>query len=226
LTRNYPSDRWHPTLPRYHGAACRSLRRVYAEGVALRRFPLPRVIANVTAPLPPRPAAGALADAHAGAVRGYFQRAVGRHDLAEDLTQEVFLRVVRATDRYEARGRERAWLFTIAHRVLIDHFRRRKASPFSTFTAAPGTRQRAEQTDDVPACAPATQELRVVLEDALLRLPDEDREIFLLAELAGLSYAEIADACATTHAAVRSRVYRARIALRDALAPSSSQPRR
>jgi RNA polymerase sigma-70 factor (ECF subfamily) len=160
------------------------------------------------------------------ALRGYFRRAVGRHDLAEDLTQEVFLRVVRATDQYQARGRERAWLFTIAHRVLIDHFRRRKASPVALATAAPGPRHHAELTDVEPAGVPATQELRVVLEDALLRLPDEDREIFLLAELAGLSYAEIADACASTHAAVRSRVYRARLALRAALAPSPSQPRR
>lgn len=179
----------------------------------------------MTAPLPPRPAADGLADAHAAALRGYFRRAVGRPDLAEDLTQEVFLRVVRGADHYEARGRERAWIFTIAHRVLVDHFRRQKVSSSPLPTRASRTQPGIDPIDDDRSSVPATQELRVVLEQALLRLPEDDREIFLLAELGGLSYAEIGETCGLTHAAVRSRVYRARLALRAALtaAPPSSR---
>jgi hypothetical protein len=63
--------------------------------------------------------AAALADAHAPAVRAYFRRALGRPDVADDLTQEVFVRVLRFAGGYEARGRDRAWLFTIARRVLV-----------------------------------------------------------------------------------------------------------
>ena len=66
----------------------------------------------------------------------------------------------------------------------------------------------------------ATQEVRVLLQRALHALETLDRDAFLLAEVAGLSYAEVAAVLDTSHAAVRSRVYRARLALRAALAPS------
>ncbi len=64
----------------------------------VRLFPFPPVIDSVTVPFPPD-AAGTIADAYGSAVRGYFHRALGRRDLAEDLTQEVFVRVVRSADR-------------------------------------------------------------------------------------------------------------------------------
>ena len=154
--------------------------------------------------------AAALADAHGPAVRAYFRRAVGRPELAEDLAQEVFLRVVRFADGFEGRGRDRAWLFTIAHRVLIDHVRSGRSQ-----AAAPSE-------PPVEASAPPTQEVRVLLQRALQALDRLDRDAFLLAEVAGLSYAEIAVVLDTTHAAVRSRVFRARVALRAALAPSAA----
>ena len=176
----------------------------------VRLFTFPPVIDSVTVPFPPD-AAGTIADAYGSAVRGYFHRALGRRDLAEDLTQEVFVRVVRSADRYDARGRDRAWVFTIAHHVLLDHFRQRAA-------------QLEEPGDVIERLVPATQELRASIEQALLRLPEDDRNVFLLAELAGLSYAEIAVTCNTTHAAVRSRVYRARLALRAALTPPPRVP--
>jgi RNA polymerase sigma-70 factor, ECF subfamily len=154
--------------------------------------------------------AAALADAHAPAVRAYFRRALGRTDIAEDLTQEVFVRVLRFADRYEDRGRGRAWLFTIANRVLVDHLRRGEPA------RAPADDCAAEALPAVPAM----QELRVLLQRALDGLDAIDRDAFLLAEAAGLSYAEIAMVLDLSHAAVRSRVSRARLALRSALAPA------
>src|SRR5688572_2725329 len=74
-------------------------------GSIVRLFASPPVIDSVTVPFPPD-AAGTIADAYGSAVRGYFHRALGRRDLAEDLTQEVFVRVVRSADRYDARGRD------------------------------------------------------------------------------------------------------------------------
>jgi RNA polymerase sigma-70 factor (ECF subfamily) len=159
--------------------------------------------------------AAALADAHGPAVRAYFRRAAGA-DVADDLAQEVFLRVVRFADGFEARGRDRAWLFTIAHRVLVDHVRQ---SSRAVPSASPVTRA-GEYPADVEAAVAATQEVRVLLQRALHALETLDRDAFLLAEVAGLSYAEVAAVLDTSHAAVRSRVYRARLALRAALAPS------
>ena len=170
---------------------------------------------SVTAPMSASTLAAALAEAHGPALRAWFRRATGRADVADDLAQEVFLRVVRFADGYEHRGRDRAWLFAIAHRVLVDHVRS---------TARPGAAPAAPAGDagDHPhdgAVAP-TQEVRVILQRALVALDAADRDAFLLAEVAGLSYAEIATVLEMSHAAVRSRVYRARLALREALRPA------
>jgi RNA polymerase sigma-70 factor (ECF subfamily) len=146
-----------------------------------------------------------LFDEHGGAVRRYFRRLTGDHASADDLAQEVFLRVVRAADAYEPAERERAWLFRIARNVFLDGRRRASRSPIVD--------QRADT-----AIAPA-QPLRSGIREALHALPVEDREAFLLAEIAGLAYAEIASATRSTVPAVRSRIYRARLALRARLSP-------
>ncbi len=165
--------------------------------------------------MPASGVAAALADAHGPAVRAYFRRAAGV-DVADDLAQEVFLRVVRFADGFEARGRDRAWLFTIAHRVLVDHFRQ---SSRAVPSAPPPTVLGEDGAADIERPC-ATQEVRVLLQRALHGLEPLDRDAFLLAEVAGLSYAEVAAVLDTSHAAVRSRVYRARLALRAALAPT------
>jgi RNA polymerase sigma-70 factor (ECF subfamily) len=125
---------------------------------------------------------------------------------AEDLAQEVFLRVLRALPAYEERGMERAWVFRIARNVCLDHIRARNRAP----TAVP--------VDDRPWLAtPPRQAARAAIDEALGRLGEEERQAFLLREVAGLGYAEIADATGTTKDAVRSRIHRARLALRQTL---------
>jgi RNA polymerase sigma-70 factor (ECF subfamily) len=150
--------------------------------------------------------AGLIAE-YGRALRGYFRRATGGGDVADDLVQEVFVRVAAAT--YEPRGRERAWLFTIAHNVLVQHLRRQ---PRQTVVLHEGHE---------PAGA-AHQDLRAALDQALQQLPDLDRHVFLLSELGGLTYAEIAASCNLSHASVRSRIFRARLALRERLLPPTS----
>ena len=73
-----------------------------------------------------------------------------------------------------------------------------------------------------PSSAP-TQELSIVLTEALAALADIDRDVFLMREVGGLSYDEIAVACDLTTTAVRSRLHRARQQLREALAPALRQ---
>src|SRR5215831_19183816 len=71
----------------------------------------------------------------------------------------------------------------------------------------------------VEQIAPPSQSVSLDLDQALAALSSDDRDAFLLAEVGGLSYAEIAVASGSTVAAVRSRIYRARLALRERLMP-------
>jgi RNA polymerase sigma-70 factor, ECF subfamily len=154
----------------------------------------------------PRVEVADLFDRHGRAVRHYFRAATGNPQLADDLAQDVFVRVVRGLGDYEPRERERAWLFRIARNILLDHRRRLAARPsISGLVAEP--------------VISATQALSASLDSALARLPEMEREAFLLAELGGLTYDEIARVLQITVPAVRSCIYRARLALRTLLSP-------
>jgi RNA polymerase sigma-70 factor, ECF subfamily len=157
------------------------------------------------------PTAADLFERHHLAIYRYLLRMTGSREVAEDLTQEVFVRVVRSSERYEERERERAWLFRIARNLRTDHLRHERRTPAS------------DTLWGVDVAGAAMQGLRLSLSQALDDLEANDREVFVLAEISGLSYAEIAAVCVTTPAAVRSRIYRARQALRAALAGSAPQ---
>ena len=141
--------------------------------------------------------------AHHHKVFKYFCRAVGRGDTARDLTQEVFLRVTRARVPDADPSGHRAWVFKIARNLVLNHLR-------------DGAR-RGQSVELVDAAAPATQELTVALHQALAALAEVDRDVFLLRESAGLSYDEIAAACELSVEAVRGRLRRARLELRESL---------
>jgi RNA polymerase sigma-70 factor (ECF subfamily) len=155
------------------------------------------------------PAAGDLFERHHLIVFRFLRRMTGSAASAEDLAQEVFLRVVRGLEGYQDRFRERSWIFRIARNVLADRYRESQRSP-----------PHLPLQDAFATTVPASQGLRVVLDQALAHLPDDDREAFLMREVGGLGYEEIADAMGSTRDAARMRIYRARIALREALGPS------
>jgi len=142
---------------------------------------------------------------HRQGVLRYLSRVIGQAELARDLTQEVFLRVSRATapDRTDER---RAWVFSIARNLALNHLRDRSRHP--------------RPVDLVETHTPATQELGVALDRALASLDVVDRDTFLLREVAGLSYEEIAATSNLTVAAVRNRLHRTRQQLREQLAPT------
>lgn len=140
------------------------------------------------------------------AVFRYFRRMTGRGDLAEDLTQDLFLRALRGIVRYEERDREQAWLFRIARNLLLDHWKSETRKPASL-----------DPTDGFTLSQPPTQSFSFSLQQALQKLQRPDREALILCEVGGLSYAEIAEVSETTVNSVRSRIYRARRFLRDEL---------
>lgn len=140
---------------------------------------------------------------HRHGVFRYLCRIVGQTDAAHDLTQEVFLRVARTRVPDADPASRRAWVFRIARNLALNHLRDGQRRPHLVEAA-----DRAE---------PAVQELGAALNEALAALSETDRDVFLLREMAGLRYGEIADACELTVEAVRARLHRARQQLRTTL---------
>lgn len=144
--------------------------------------------------------------AHRSGVVRYLTRAVGHPDAARDLAQDVFVRVAQAPRLPVGASAQKSWLFTIARNLAIDHHRRRairdagRTEPTLTETARP------ETTHDA-----------AVVNQALDSLDPLARDVFVMRELAGLSYTEIAEACGLSADAVRSRIHRARLQLREHL---------
>lgn len=149
--------------------------------------------------------ADVLFSAHRDGVFRYLCRLVGYRQAGE-LTQEVFLRVARGPVPVADEARRRAWVFSIARNLACNHVR--------------DDRRRGVPVDLEDAPAPPTQEVAAALREALDRLAPLDRDVFLMRETAGLSYAEIAAACDLSPDAVRSRLHRARQQLRAALSPA------
>src|SRR5687768_5594596 len=142
-------------------------------------------------------------------LRRYLGRACGETELARDLTQEVFLRVSRVAIPVASEHQLAGWLFRIARNVMLDHHRQRNRRP-------------EEALERVDKARGASQETSTALNQALSTLPELDRDVFLMRETSGLSYDEIANACELTPDAVRNRIHRARLQLREVLAASLS----
>lgn len=148
-------------------------------------------------------------------VYGFFCRRISDPANAEELTQETFFALLRATNRYEPRALFRTYLYAISFKILRAH--RRKAAFRATFF---GHRN--------PVWNPAMQdatESGLWVRRAVEKLDPLDREIVMLREFEQLSYAEIADLLELPLNTVRSRLFRARTALRDLLEPSASPPK-
>lgn len=156
--------------------------------------------------------ATALFDAHQAGLVRYLTRALGQRDAARDLAQDVFVRVCR-TDVWPGTDTERrAWLFRIARNLVIDHGRRQVI-------------RRVEVASAIDHARAATQDTALSVNEALAALDPLDRDVFLMREVAGLSYAEIGAACDLTPDAVRNRIHRARLALRTHLSSSIAERR-
>jgi RNA polymerase sigma-70 factor (ECF subfamily) len=142
-------------------------------------------------------------------IYGFFRRRVAEPAYAEELTQETFLALLRAAARYEPRALFRTYLYAIGLKILRAH--RRKAAFRATFFG-----QRNSAPD--PSKRDAT-ESGVWVRHAVEKLDPIDREILMLREFEQLSYAEIADLLHLPLNTVRSRLFRARNALRNLLEP-------
>ena len=145
-------------------------------------------------------------------IYAFFRRRLADPTHAEELSQETFLAVLRSAARYEPRALFRTYLYAIALKILRAH--RRKAIFRAAFFGRPNTVRDPAQPD--------TTEAALWVRRAVAKLDATDREIVLLREFEQLSYAEIADLLYLPINTVRSRLFRARAALRQLLEPSPS----
>jgi RNA polymerase sigma-70 factor, ECF subfamily len=145
-------------------------------------------------------------------IYGFFRRRTADPSHAEELSQETFLVLLRSASRYEPRALFRTYLYAIAFKILRAHGR--KTAFRAMFFSHPST------IPD-PARQDAT-ESGLWVRRAVEKLDPIDREILLLREFEQLSYAEIADLLKLPLNTIRSRLFRARAALRNLLEPSAA----
>ena len=145
---------------------------------------------------------------------GFFRRRLADASHAEELTQEAFLVLLRSASRYQPRALFRTYLYAIAFHILRAH--RRKAVFRATFFGVRRTAQDPAVHDSPDA--------NLAIREALAKLESTEREILLLREFEQLSYAEIADLLRLPVNTVRSRLFRARLALRDILTGAAPKP--
>lgn len=149
---------------------------------------------------------------------------------AEDLAQEVFLRVHRARETYEPTARFSTWICRITANTSLNHLRARKARrPFSAEMpdaaqdggdgGASGRAEPADAAQPDPSEAPEKDELARVLRAIVDRLPERQRLAILLNKYEGMSYEEVASAMDLTTMAVKSLLTRARVTIREELEP-------
>jgi RNA polymerase sigma-70 factor (ECF subfamily) len=181
----------------------------------------------------------------AGDVRA-FERLVARHEkpvwnfirrfvrdapTAEDLLQEVFLRVVKSADEWRGAAKFSTWLYTIARNLTIDHARRavhRNAASLdaerdggeSTTTLHDRIASTDRRADEVAT----DRETKRRIDEAVAALPAEQREVFLMREVMEMPFAEIAAAVGASEPTVKSRMRYALEKLRAALAELGNEP--
>lgn len=149
---------------------------------------------------------------HQARVFGFLVNLAGR-DAADDLFQEVWLRVLKAAPRYQPRGLASAWLVKIARGVALNHLARSGRVRFDGEEAA----RDVPEPGPTPAAAAEGRDLRERVSVALAGLPEEQREVFLLRELGGLSFREIAEELGLPLGTVLSRMNYALRKLRKSL---------
>ncbi len=156
-------------------------------------------------------------------VYNYIYRQVESAADAEDLTQETFVRAYLSINSFQSRASLNTWLFRIATNLCIDQGRKEKRT--RSFLAPRPKEEDNSIEQDVPDSSFDPQELAlntelgVKLEAALRALPEKLRTVILLYDIEGLSYEEISAILDCPLGTIKSRIFNARSAMRDKLAP-------
>ena len=157
-------------------------------------------------------ALGELVRRHQANVLALAYRTTGKWDHAEDIAQDVFLKVYKAAPRYKPTAKFSTWLYRITFNLCIDHQRR------NAKTSIPVDPSHLETTPVEYPDGMEKQELTRIVRNAVLQLPERQRHALILYRYQGLSHDEITDVMDTSKSAVESLLVRAYANLREKLA--------
>jgi RNA polymerase sigma-70 factor (ECF subfamily) len=155
----------------------------------------------------------------------FVYRMIGDRERAEDLVQEAFLRVYRHLDRFDRSRRFSTWVYTIASNLAKNELRNRSRSPLVTFERPARSDEAEASTLDIEARGTRPDDmfeqrrLRTLVDTTVSRLALHHREVFVLRELEGKSYEEIADIMHCNLGTVKSRLNRARQSFAELILP-------
>ena len=138
---------------------------------------------------------------------------VGKHDEAEDLTQDIFLKIFKALATFDRRANFQTWIISISRNLCIDHYRSVRKERQTMARDVEMSDLQPASADRGPYAAAEHQDLRAMLRQALETLPSTLRTAVVLRDLQELSYQEIADRLGLPEGTVKSRINRGRIEL-------------
>ncbi len=138
---------------------------------------------------------------------------VGRHDEAEDLTQDIFLKIFKALSTFDRRANFQTWIVSISRNLCIDHYRSVRKERQTIAREVDAGELQPASADRGPYAAAEHQDLRAILRLALEGLPATLRTAVVLRDLQELSYQEIADRLRLPEGTVKSRINRGRLEL-------------
>src|SRR2546423_7691194 len=168
---------------------------------------------------------GTLVDRYQTRLLNFINRTIGDRERAEDLVQEVFIRVFRHLHRFDQTKKFSTWVYTIASNLAKNELRNRSRNPLVLFQTIKGNwddEDRPLQFEDTTARPDdmyRKRHLRELVEDTVAKLPEHHRQVFVLRELEGKSYEEIADITDCNLGTVKSRLNRARNAFASIIEP-------
>ncbi len=169
-----------------------------------------------------RAAFGRLVARHQDALFGGISRMVRRREDAEDLAQEVFVKAFRNIARFQGRSSFYTWLFSIASNAVISHRRKmsaRRRSDHVSLSEPGENKGQRDLTDpgDPPEAAAQRAEMAEQIEQAIAELDDDFRTVVVLRDIQEFDYQTMADILDCPKGTVKSRLHRARLALREKL---------
>jgi len=127
---------------------------------------------------------------YSGRVMGFVLRMTGDRGVAEDILQETFLAAIRNVGQFDRSRSFLSWLFGIAHKRTIDYYRHAKVEAEHTADAEEGS---VGSKLDSPEDSLSNKRLRKIVNEAVQRLDPSQREVFMLRELGGVPFKEIAE---------------------------------
>jgi RNA polymerase sigma-70 factor, ECF subfamily len=138
---------------------------------------------------------------------------VGKHDEAEDLTQDIFLKIFKALNTFDRRANFQTWIISISRNLCIDHYRSVRKERQTIARDVDSNELQPATSERGPYAQAEHQDLKAQLRQALETLPLTLRTAVVLRDLQELSYQEIADRLGLPEGTVKSRINRGRIEL-------------